>query len=102
MYVPVAVGKDVTPTPTGRWFAIAETLRGIPGGFLGTYILPLTGFSETLNEFAGGDGRVAIHGTSVPALIGTQASHGCVRMYNGDVIRLARLARPGTPLVITP
>ena len=102
MYVPVAVGKDATPTPTGPLFAIAETLRGIPGGFLGTYILPLTGFSETLNEFAGGDGRVAIHGTSLPALIGTQASHGCVRMFNGDVTRLARLARPGTPLVITP
>ena len=102
MYVPVAVGKDATPTPTGPLFAIAETLRGIPGGFLGTYILPLTGFSEKLNEFAGGDGRVAIHGTTLPALIGTQASHGCVRMYNSDVNRLARLARPGTPLVITP
>jgi hypothetical protein len=102
MYVPVAVGKDETPTPTGPLFAIAETLPGVSGGFLGTYILPLTGFSETLNEFAGGDGRVAIHGTTLPALIGTQASHGCVRMYNSDVIRLARLARPGTPLVITP
>jgi lipoprotein-anchoring transpeptidase ErfK/SrfK len=101
MDVPVAVGKAGTPTPTGRWFAIAETLNGVPGGFLGTYILPITGFSETLNEFDGGDGRVAIHGTSLPQLIGTRASHGCVRMYNGDVSRLARLARPGTPLVIT-
>ena len=101
MYVPVAVGKDATPTPTGRWFAIAESLRGTPGGFLGTFILPITGFSETLNEFAGGDGRGAIHGTTLPALIGTQASHGCVRMYNSDVNRLARLARPGTPLAIS-
>jgi lipoprotein-anchoring transpeptidase ErfK/SrfK len=102
MYVSVAVGKDGTPTPTGPLFAIAETLPGVTGGFLGTFILPLTGFSETLNEFAGGDGRVAIHGTTLPALIGTQASHGCVRMFNSDVTRLARLARPGTPLVITP
>ncbi len=102
MYVPVAVGQVGTPTPTGRWFAIAETLPGVPGAFLGTFILPITGFSETLNEFAGGDGRVAIHGTTLPALIGTRASHGCVRMYNSDVTRLARLARPGTPLAITP
>jgi len=102
MHVPVAVGQAGTPTPTGRWFAIAETLPGVPGAFLGTFILPITGFSETLNEFAGGDGRVAIHGTTLPALIGTRASHGCVRMYNSDVTRLARLAPPGTPLAITP
>jgi lipoprotein-anchoring transpeptidase ErfK/SrfK len=102
MNVPVAVGLAGTPTPTGRWFAIAETLPGVTGGFLGTFILPITGFSETLNEFAGGDGRVAIHGTTLPQLIGTRASHGCVRMYNSDVTRLARLARPGTPLVIDP
>ena len=102
LYAPVAVGQAGTPTPTGRWFAIAETLPGVPGAFLGTFILPITGFSETLNEFAGGDGRVAIHGTTLPALIGTRASHGCVRMYNSDVTRLARLARPGTPLAITP
>jgi lipoprotein-anchoring transpeptidase ErfK/SrfK len=102
LHVPVAVGQAGTPTPTGRWFAIAETLPGVPGAFLGTFILPITGFSETLNEFAGGDGRVAIHGTTLPALIGTRASHGCVRMYNSDVTRLARLALPGTPLAITP
>ena len=102
MSVPVAVGMAGTPTPTGQWFAIAETLPGETGGFLGTFILPITGFSETLNEFAGGDGRVAIHGTTLPQLIGTRASHGCVRMYNADVNRLARLARPGTPLAIAP
>lgn len=102
MDVPVAVGQAGTPTPTGRWFAIAETLPGVPGGFLGTFILPITGFSETLNEFDGGNGRVAIHGTTLPQLIGTRASHGCVRMYNSDVTRLAHLARPGTPLVISP
>jgi len=101
MNVPVAVGQVGTPTPIGRWFAIAETLPGVRGGFLGTYILPITGFSETLNEFAGGDGRVAIHGTSLPALIGTRASHGCVRLHNRDVNRLARLARSGTPVAIT-
>jgi len=72
----------------------------MPGGFLGPIVLPLTGFSETLNEFAGGDGRVAIHGTSVPSLIGTQASHGCMRMRNADIVRLARLATPGTPVAI--
>ncbi len=102
MSASIAIGKPATPTPTGRHFAIAERINtNMPGGFLGPIVLPLTGFSETLNEFAGGDGRVAIHGTSLPALIGTQASHGCMRMRNGDIVRLARLATPGTPVAIT-
>jgi lipoprotein-anchoring transpeptidase ErfK/SrfK len=99
----IAIGKAGTPTPVGRSFAIAERVdTNTPGGFLGPVVLPLTGFSETLNEFAGGDGRVAIHGTSLPALIGTRASHGCVRMRNADIVRLARLAKPGTPVAIRP
>ena len=98
----IAIGMAGTPTPTGRFFAIAETIEtNTPGGFLGPIVMPLTGFSETLNEFAGGDGRVAIHGTSLPSLIGTQASHGCMRMLNADILRLARLAAPGTPVAIS-
>ncbi len=101
MSASIAIGKPATPTPTGPNFAIAERIdTNMPGGFLGPIVLPLTGFSETLNEFAGGDGRVAIHGTSLPALIGTQASHGCMRMRNDDIVRLARLATPGTPVAI--
>jgi len=101
MAASIAIGKPETPTPTGPDFAIAERIdTNTPGGFLGPIVLPLTGFSETLNEFAGGNGRVAIHGTSVPALIGTQASHGCMRMHNADIVRLARLATPGTPVAI--
>ena len=103
MSVSIAIGKSGTPTPTGSRFAIAERIdTNMPGGFLGPIVLPLTGFSETLNEFAGGDGRVAIHGTSLPQLIGTRASHGCMRMRNADVVRFARLAKPGTPVVIRP
>lgn len=101
MRVPVAVGKPGTETPRGRDFAIAERIpTGDPGHFLGPVVLPITGYSETLNEFAGGNGRVAIHGTSLPALIGGAVSHGCIRMYNRDVVRLARLVTPGTPLTI--
>ncbi len=97
---PIAVGKAATPTPRGS-FAIAETIRtNLPDAFLGPYVLPITGFSEKLNEFAGGNGRVAIHGTNLPALIGTAASNGCIRMLNRDVVRLARVIAPGTPVTI--
>jgi murein L,D-transpeptidase YcbB/YkuD len=32
-----------------------------------------------------------VHGTNAEASIGTAASHGCVRMLNGDVIEVAKL-----------
>lgn len=97
---PVAVGKPGTPTPRGS-FAIAELVRTrTPGAFLGPVVFPLTGYSETLNEFAGGDGRVAIHGTSLPSLIGSRASNGCIRMLNRDVTRLSRIIRPGVPVTV--
>lgn len=98
---PVATGKAITPTPVGS-FAVAEFVRTrLPRGFLGPVVFPLTAHSRVLNEYAGGRGRVAIHGTSRPALIGSRVSHGCIRMHNRDVLRLARLVRPGTPVRIT-
>ncbi|MEZ5899865.1 MAG: L,D-transpeptidase [Hyphomicrobiaceae bacterium] len=37
-----------------------------------------------------------IHGTNDPKSIGTAASSGCIRMYNGHVVHLASLAGVGT------
>ena len=98
---PIAVGKPGTETPRNQDFAIAEMIRTrTPGAFLGPVVFPITGYSERLNEFAGGNGRVAIHGTSLPELIGTAASNGCIRMRNRDVVRMSRVVRAGTPLKI--
>jgi lipoprotein-anchoring transpeptidase ErfK/SrfK len=99
---PIAVGQDVTPTPVGR-FAIAERIpTNDAAGFLGPFVMPITGYSRVLNEYAGGNGRVAIHGTSQPWVIGTQASHGCIRLHNADITRLARIVTPGTQVEIRP
>ena len=96
----VATGTEENPTPRGK-FAIAEVIpTGDPEAFLGPIVMPITGFSETLNEFAGGNGRVAIHGTSQPELIGTRVSHGCIRMRNADIQVLNRFVRGGTPVII--
>lgn len=97
---PAAIGAAATPTPNGH-FAVAETIRtNAPSGFTGPWVLPITGFSEVLNEFDGGDGRAAIHGTSLPSLLGTRASHGCVRISNAAVVRLARVVTGGVPVDI--
>jgi len=39
-----------------------------------------------------------LHGTSEPARIGVAQSHGCVRLTNWDVARVAALVKPGTPV----
>jgi lipoprotein-anchoring transpeptidase ErfK/SrfK len=94
----VAVGTPANPTPTGR-FAISEVVRQAnPRGFFGTYILTLTAHSAHLSDFDGGDGRVALHGTSLPQLLGRAVSHGCVRLPNGAATRLGTTVPPGAPV----
>ncbi len=46
------------------------------------------------------DRYIYIHGTNQEDLIGTPASHGCVRMRNLDVIDLYGRVCPGTPVEI--
>jgi lipoprotein-anchoring transpeptidase ErfK/SrfK len=45
-------------------------------------------------------GEYAIHGTNRPDSIGRFVSHGCIRMYNGDIRALYRLVGIGTPVVV--
>jgi lipoprotein-anchoring transpeptidase ErfK/SrfK len=40
-----------------------------------------------------------IHGTPDPAKVGKTDSHGCIRLTNWDVLRLAGLVSKGTPVV---
>lgn len=48
-----------------------------------------------------GDGRYGIHGTNKPSSIGTEASYGCIRMHNADVLELFGMVAPGTPVIVT-
>lgn len=43
-----------------------------------------------------GNSLYRIHGTNDPKSIGTDASSGCIRMYNGHVVHLASMAGVGT------
>jgi lipoprotein-anchoring transpeptidase ErfK/SrfK len=98
----VVVGKPSTPTPRGL-FAVYERVRQPAGSELGPWALQLTAHSNTLMNYGGGPGRVAMHGRSGPLLadpLGSARSHGCVRMQNRIVSWLARRARPGTPVEI--
>jgi hypothetical protein len=101
MREPVAVGMPGAPTPTGLFFTTVLARPDDPTGPYGRFAFGLSAYSEVYQEFAGGDGQVAIHGTNAPWLIGQAVSHGCIRMKNEAVTRLARFLPLGTPVRIT-
>ena len=45
-------------------------------------------------------GEYAIHGTNRPSSIGAFVSHGCIRMYNSDILALYSMVSVGTPVVV--
>lgn len=97
----VAIGTSENPTPVGT-FSITDKLESTdPDGAYGPFALGLSGYSETLTEFAGGDGQIGIHGTDDPGSIGRDVSHGCIRVPNEVIGQLAALLPLGTPIHIT-
>jgi lipoprotein-anchoring transpeptidase ErfK/SrfK len=100
MDVPVAVGTGGTPTPTGTFFIDGAVRLDDPTGPYGAYQLSVAAFSNVLTSFGGGNGQIALHGTNSPSLIGGSVSHGCVRMNNDDISRLASMVPVGTPVEI--
>jgi hypothetical protein len=95
---PIGIGQPGTPTPAGR-FWIRTRLQGLPGGTVyGPWAFGTAAYS-TLSEWPGG-GVVGIHGTDHPELIPGRPSHGCIRVPNRNIRRLARLMPVGTPVHI--
>ncbi len=58
-------------------------------------ILRLEGLEEGINENSF-ERYIYIHGTPEEGLIGTKASHGCIRMKNDDIINLFEKVEVGT------
>jgi lipoprotein-anchoring transpeptidase ErfK/SrfK len=109
-YAPVTTGSTHDPLPLGEWkvnsiwfnpkfhynpelFWDAEpnhtkaTLQPGPNNPVGVVWIDLS------KEHYG------LHGTPEPATIGRTQSHGCVRLTNWDALRVAALAKPGTPVI---
>jgi len=97
---PVAIGKPANPTPTGLFFVTDAVRVTNPAGPWGPFALGLSARSDTITEFGGADGIIAIHGTNRPDSIGTAGSLGCVRVPNETIVRVGELAGVGTPVFI--
>jgi lipoprotein-anchoring transpeptidase ErfK/SrfK len=95
----VAIGAPGTPTPPGT-YAVTDKLdgRGFGRGY-GCCILALSGHQPKV-RVGPIDGRLAIHGTNRPDLVGRRASLGCLRARDRDVRWLMRTVPVGTQLTI--
>jgi lipoprotein-anchoring transpeptidase ErfK/SrfK len=97
---PIGVGTASTPTPGGKYYLKELLQPPDPNGPYGPYAYGLSGFSNVLEEFNGGDGVIGIHGTNEPEAIGTDVSHGCIRVANEAITEMAGMLPLGTPVHI--
>jgi hypothetical protein len=94
------VGRSVLPTPRGTYFLGNLLRQSNPRGAYGPYAFGLSAYSNVLQSFGGGPGEIGLHGTDFPQGLGTNVSHGCIRISNVGITRLARVLPLGTPVVI--
>lgn len=104
---PIAVGKAGLETPAGlydiQWKETNPKWR-VPNsewaGALAGQTIPPGPSNPIKARWMAFNGGAGIHGTSDEASIGTNASHGCVRMRIPDVISLYARAPVGTPVYV--
>jgi lipoprotein-anchoring transpeptidase ErfK/SrfK len=103
----VATGLPEYPTPSGI-YSVTE-LRYMPtwvnpapdtwGKSMPAMIPPGPGNPLGLRAINWSASGIRFHGTSATYSLGFNASHGCVRMSNDDVIQLYEMVEVGTPIV---
>jgi lipoprotein-anchoring transpeptidase ErfK/SrfK len=108
---PVTVGSGQIPTPVGEWkvrgiakfptFRYDEKMLKRGERSKNFYILkpgpnnPVGVIWIALNKRG-----IGIHGTDEPDTIGKAASHGCIRLANWDIVRLAGRVKAGVPVEV--
>ena len=93
------IGQPGSPTPTGSFY-VRNVFEWYPDSIYGPYVIPLSAYSEAIDQINGGDAVVAIHGTQRPDLVGAAASLGCVRLDNETLRQLAAIVQPGAPVEV--
>ena len=94
----IGVGRPRWPTPAGEFY-VRVRLDHFTDPMYGPVAFGLNARSPWLTDWPKG-GVVGIHGTNAPQLLPGRISHGCIRMRNDAIRRLARLLPLGTPVSI--
>ncbi len=88
---------------TNKKAHIIRSLDDSEDDYVTSRILWLDGLEEGINKGKGVDSFnrfIYIHGTHEEGLIGQKASHGCIRMFNNDVVKLYDMVKKGTKVYI--
>jgi lipoprotein-anchoring transpeptidase ErfK/SrfK len=96
---PIGLGTLDTPTPVGKFYLISLLKPPVPNSVYGVYAYGLSAYSSAITTWKWG-GVIGLHGTNDPSSIGKRKSHGCIRMRNGDLLKLVRILPLGTPIEI--
>ena len=110
-HAPVTVGSENDPLPVGEW-----KVNGVSRNPVFNYNPKLFWDGDPTHAKAkipaGPNNPVGvawidlskehygIHGTPEPSRIGYTESHGCIRLSNWDVMRLAAMVSPGTKVIL--
>ena len=95
----VAVGANVSPSPTGSFEVINRLTQ--PTYYHPHKVIPPGPDNPLGTRWIGLNKRgFGIHGTNEPRSIGRAASHGCIRMARRDLEELFRLVRVGDDVQI--
>ncbi len=108
---PVTVGSHQTVSPVGKWNV--QAVAKMPNFRYDLQMLKHGERSANFHLLPPGPNNpvgimwialnkkgIGIHGTNDPDSIGRSASHGCIRLANWDVAKLAELVKAGVPVTI--
>jgi lipoprotein-anchoring transpeptidase ErfK/SrfK len=108
---PVTVGSSETATPVGEWKVRA--VAKLPNFRYDKKMLKEGERSSDFKMLPPGPNNpvgimwialnkkgIGLHGTNDPDSIGRSASHGCIRLANWDVVKLAGLVKAGVAVTI--
>ena len=94
----VGLGQPRWPTPRGEFY-VRVRLDHFLDPMYGPVAFGTNARQPWLTDWPNG-GVVGIHGTDAPRLLPGRVSHGCIRVRNDAILRLARLMPLGTPVSI--
>jgi hypothetical protein len=101
---PAGVGTTDDPTPLGQYFVAFVEPPPQPNAGYGPFVIVTSAHSPAISDWEGsGDAVIGIHGPlgadSEIGTAGAKISHGCIRLHDNALERLAKV-HPGTPIDI--
>lgn len=102
----IAVGRAGWETPTGRYEVMSMVENPTwQHPFTGEIVPPGSGNplgARWIGFWTDGKNSIGFHGTPNEETVGRAASHGCIRMYNDDVMTLFEMVQVSTPVIVVP